>query len=75
MPDPLAMSRRGGWISGAAAHVLSSFRLERELHAQAASAAQAGEGAKLPPPPTTITTPSPSLLFLASSESWRRGRL
>lgn len=50
MPDPLAMSRRGGWISGAAAHVLSSFRLERELHAQAASAAQAGEGAKLPPP-------------------------
>lgn len=52
MPDPLAMSRRGGWISGAAAHVLSSFRLERELHAQAASAAQRrqGKGQSCPPP-------------------------
>jgi len=73
MPDPLAMSRRGGWISGAAAHVLSSFRLERELHAQAASAAQRRQGkgqSCLPPRPS-----SPSLLFLAFSESWRRGRL
>lgn len=50
MPDPLAMSRRGGWISRAAAHVLSSFRLEREPHAQGASAEQAGEGAKSSPP-------------------------
>lgn len=73
MPDPLAMSRRGGWISGAAAHVLSSFRLERELHAQAASAAQRrqGKGQSCPPPLPS----SPSLLFLAFSESWRRGRL
>lgn len=73
MPDPLAMSRRGGWISGAAAHVLSSFRLERELHAQAASAAQRRQGKGQSCLPTLPS--SPSLLFLAFSESWRRGRL
>lgn len=66
MPDPLAMSRRGGWISGAAAHVLSSFRLERELHAQAASAAQRsagrGRGKAASPPPLQPISPLFSFL-------------